>query len=186
MARGARIPRRSNSRSIWWCSSGAWNVWPPAFLPLPPCEEWRGTSLERICRHIRSSRSHLGMFASSAFRGRVRRWRIHFWRILVHVFNVVCQSSGDAGASGQRYLRRHSSDRRARVHPCSTGRCGCCYLMVPTASSVANWTGGQRSRGLTTCSRFSSLPCFSNLSFPFTIQQVPRNWDGIAAGPVGI
>lgn len=58
--------------------------------------------------------------------------------------------------------------------------------IVPTASSVANRTGGQRSRGLTTCSRFSSLPCFSNLSFPFTIQQVPRNWDGIAAGPVGI
>ena len=58
-----------------------------------------------------------GVVRSGARRAaRVRRWRLHRRRVLVHVVDQLREPRGHRRPHAQRHLRRHRSVERARVH----------------------------------------------------------------------
>ena len=79
----------------------------------------RRATLQRVRRHVRAARRHLGLRAAALDRRPVRRRALHHGRVLVHGLDVICQSGRHARASrdatrspaSARSMRRASSSR---------------------------------------------------------------------------
>ena len=67
--------------------------------------------VQRVRRHVRTPRGHLGMFAAPPGCRPVRGRGVHHRRVLVHGVDVVRESRGDAGPRPDRHVRRHSPGR---------------------------------------------------------------------------
>jgi hypothetical protein len=89
-------------------------MWPRSSLALS--SGWRSACDVRRTgvQHIaRTAGRYLGLCAASLVGGAVRRWGLHYRRVLVRGVYFVRKPSGDACAIGKRYLRRYPAGRYA-------------------------------------------------------------------------
>ena len=75
---------------------------------LDPRASRFGAAGQRVRRHFRSARRHLGVCSATAVGYAIRCRRLHHGGILVHVIHFIRESSRDARQSSEQHLCRNS------------------------------------------------------------------------------
>ncbi len=130
------LRRRPGFRRVRRRCSCAWDVFPSCLLTVNALAGRRRPGAQRSSRNVWPRRRHFGLCEGQAIRRRVCRRRLHHWRLLVHVFDFVCESGSDASARDQQYLHGHPPRRRPWLHSRPARRSWVGYCLLPLAQTA--------------------------------------------------